>query len=481
MNSKPNFLVFMTDHQRGDMQPPFQKAYTPNLDKLYQQGVSFTNAHCPSPHCCPSRATFFSGLYPSEHGIWNNVNVSNTLSRRLFDGVRLFSEDFKDAGYNLYYSGKWHVSAEEGPQHRGFELLHHEMTYRTYENVPCTEEWQTYRQKPPCDMTKERQEGQILRPGYPLYTQYGIEENPFGDADVVDAAIKKIHTLDADNPFFLYVGTLGPHDPYDVPQRFLDLYKPENIQLPASFSDDMSDKPALYRRTRDRYAQLTEAEHRESMRRYLAFCSYEDHLFGQLIEALQENDLLDNTVVLYLSDHGDYMGAHRLWAKGLPCFKEAYHICATMGYGGLTPKGQVCDRLVSLADFAPTLLQLAGLSVDRSFTGTTLLPLLDSQTPTNWRNALFTQSNGNEVYGIQRAVFDDKYKYVFNGFDYDELYDLIKDPHEMHNIIGEAGSDEIVERYCKLLWQFAYDHQDSIVNDYIMTALVPYGPGIIFE
>ena len=83
----------------------------------------FRRAYCPSPHCCPSRATFFSGLYPSQHGVWNNVNLADALSKGLYDNVRLFSEDLKENGYHLYHSGKWHISALEGPQNRGFEQL----------------------------------------------------------------------------------------------------------------------------------------------------------------------------------------------------------------------------------------------------------------------------------------------------------------------------------------------------------------------
>ena len=86
-----------------------------NVARFRQEGLTFAETYCPSPHCCPSRATFFSGLFPSQHGVWNNVDVGNTLSRGLSDGVRLWPEDLREAGYRLFYSGKWHVSAEETP------------------------------------------------------------------------------------------------------------------------------------------------------------------------------------------------------------------------------------------------------------------------------------------------------------------------------------------------------------------------------
>lgn len=480
--NRPNFLVFMTDHQRGDTQPPFHLAKTPNLDRLFAHGVAFRQAYCPSPHCCPSRATFFSGLYPSEHGVWNNVDVPNTLSRGLNDGVRLFSEDLRDSGYRMLFSGKWHVSAEEGPDSRGFENVYHPHSYHPYARTPDLSEWKIYDkgQCGSCD-GKVRGEAQVMRPYYPQYVQYGTSENPFHDNDVVDHACEALRTVGTEQPFFLFVGPLGPHDPYTPPQRFLDLYDPDEIELPESFSDDMNDKPALYRRTRDRYAQLTEAEHRESVRRYLAFCSYEDWQFGRLLDILEERGLLDNTVVLYVSDHGDYVGAHRLWAKGLPCFREAYHICSVMGYGGVQGNGRVEDAMVSLADYAPTFLELAGVPVSRRMAGRSLVPFLRGETPEQWRDTLFTQSNGNELYGIQRAVFTDRWKYVYNGFDYDELYDLKADPHETVNRINDPELQPVVRELCRRLWQFAYENSDVLTNDYIMTALAPYGPGILFS
>ena len=320
MAAKPNIIVFMTDHQRGDTIQAGSPVKTPNLDRFRKQAVNFTRAYCPAPHCCPSRATFFSGLYPTEHGVWNNVNVSNTFSRGLYEGTRLFSQDLKEAGYRLYFSGKWHVSVEKGPEDFGFETLYHPYTYQKSPRRPDTREWHWYDGKNEMDTgEEERTEGRILRPGYPPYIQYGIDESPFDDVEVTQAAADYLAQMeDKDSPFFLYVGPLGPHDPYFVPQRFLDLYPIEDIRLPDNFADSMDDKPAMYRRTQDRYSQLTPEEHRECIRRFYAFCSYEDYLFGKVLEQVEKRGIMENTLILYVSDHGDYMGSHGLWAKGLP-------------------------------------------------------------------------------------------------------------------------------------------------------------------
>lgn len=232
----------------------------------------------------------------------------------------------------------------------------------------------------------------------------------------------------------------------------------------------MADKPGLYRRTRRTLAQLTPAEHAEAIRHYLAFCAYEDHLFGLALAALAATDQADNTVVLFLSDHGDHRGDHGLWCKGLPCFRGAYHVPCVIG--GAVPNlaaGRTTAAPVSLVDFAPTLLELAGRPppVARPEAARSLTPWLRGEIPADWRDALFTQSNGNERYGIQRSITTERWKLVYNGFDDDELYDLAADPAHRETIVA------LMTR----LWRFARAHDDTCINPYVMVAHAPTGPG----
>ena len=115
----PNILIFMTDHQRGDTVLPGHPAIVPNVTNLARGGITFSETFCPAPHCCPARATFHSGLYPTRSGVWNNVCNDQRLSAGLKPGLTLWSEDLKEAGYRLVWSGKWHVSIEESPKDRG--------------------------------------------------------------------------------------------------------------------------------------------------------------------------------------------------------------------------------------------------------------------------------------------------------------------------------------------------------------------------
>lgn len=482
---KPNILIFMTDHQRADTVYPLRRARTPHVDRLAMEGVAFTRTYCTAPHCCPARASFFSGLYPSEHGVWNNVDVSNALSRGLYDGVELFSDALARAGYSLHYSGKWHVSAVESPADRGWKMgagNGKAVSYRgRFPNRPQTGDWGHY--GPQVTTVKERGEGEIVREGYPVYRMYGVSENPYGDRDVMEDAVAVIEKdLPEDRPWCQFVGMTGPHEPCIPPQEFWDLYREEEISLPDNFHDAFENKPGLHRRLREKMGVLTEREWKQAIRAYLAFCSYEDALFGEIMEALERTGKLDNTLVLYLSDHGDYCGEHGLFAKGLPCYLGAYHIPLVMWWKkGIVHPGRTVEAPVSLVDIAPTLTDCAGLA-PFPCSGRSLRPFLEDVPPEDWRREIYTQSNGNELYGIQRSVLTDRYHLIYNGFDYyDELYDLQKDPGELVNVAYRPEYREVVRELYRRLWTFALDHADACVNPYFMVTLAPYGPNIQFE
>jgi arylsulfatase A-like enzyme len=479
---KPNILIFMTDHQRADTVLPEHPAVTPNLDRFAQEGVTFSNAYCPSPHCCPSRATFFTGLYPSRHGVWNNVCNRQALSRGLNDGIRLWSEDLADAGYQMHFSGKWHVSVEESPADRGWREHFVSASAGTHHGVT----WEHYRRIAEHPDPIQRGEAQILRPGYGTYRLYGTgaDAGTAHDEAAVECALDVLDTLQADaEPWCLYVGAIAPHDPYDVPRRFLDLYDLDDVPLPISYADKLTDKPTVYQRMRDTlFGQLSEREIRDGIRHFWAYCSYLDDLFGRLLGALDRAGCSENTLVLYCSDHGDYCGEHGLFAKGIPCFRGAYNVPVIVRWPeAVQNAGRRVEELVSLADFAPTILEAAGLPLDRHFTGASLMPFLLAQPPPEWREAIHTQCNGVELYYTQRSVTTKELKYVFNGFDRDELYDLRADPHEMHNLADDRGYAEAKRQLCRRMWRFAHREDDTAINPYITVGLAPYGPAEAFR
>ncbi len=480
---RPNILIFMTDHQRGDTVLDENPCLTPNVSKLAADGVTFPETFCPSPHCCPSRATFMTGLYPSRHGVWNNICNDQALSRGLKPGVRCWSEDLREAGYRLAYSGKWHVSVEKTPKDYGWE----ELFVTGHQAGTDEDEWQRLRKRAAQPEPTERGEGQILRPGYGTYTLYGSRGDEGGPHD--ERAVT--HALDAlpqlasagGNPWGLFVGCIAPHDPYFVPQKYLDMYDLADVAIPPSYADELADKPAIYRRMRRmRFGQLSEREVREGIRHFRAYCTYLDDLFGRVLSALDATGQADNTLVVYCSDHGDYCGDHGLFAKGVPSFRGAYHVPAVVRWpAGIARPGRRVDAFVSLADFAPTFVELATGAAPDGLTGRSLTPFLAGETPADWRDEMHTQCNGIELYFTQRSVKTREWKYVYNGFDVDELYDLRADPHEMSNLIGEPDKQPVVREMCRRMWRFGHEQRDSAINGYITVGLAPFGPAEAFR
>lgn len=481
MSNPPNILVFMTDQQRGDsIHDP--RILMPNTRSLMSKGITFNEAYCPSPHCCPSRATFFTGQYPTQHGVWNNVCVQNALSRQINPRSRLFSHDLKDAGYQQFFAGKWHVCYDTGPEDHGFEELYvtcNKESKQDPSNASMSPDWSLYagikeKQTP-------RKNGEILRPGYPDYVHYGVTDNPFNDEDVVQSALDKLTELrNTPHPWMMYIGTLGPHDPYFVPQEFLDMYKHTTVELSDIHFDSMQDKPVYNQKVKKLFDQLSLTEKKEAIKHYWAFCTYEDHLIGRVIDELKKHDKFDNTLILLLSDHGDYNGEHGLWCKGLPAYKGAYHIPMIAHWpNAIKQPGRQINDLTSLADIAPTIRDIVQSPTLQDQVGQSLLSYFKNEQTSPIRSYLHTQSNGNEIYGIQRSVFNKEWKLVFNTFDHDELYDLKNDPDELHNLSGKEGTEEQAKHLYKELWRFAKETDDTIINPYILVGLAQFGPAIL--
>jgi arylsulfatase A-like enzyme len=480
---RPNILVFMTDQEQADVVHPDHPCQTPNAARLAREGLLFRHSYCPTAHCCPSRATFLTGLYPSRHGIYNNVSNPTAIHRSLNDGVVTFSEQLRDAGYHLTYTGKWHVSDAEDPADRGWEQLLTTAGKGSFMHQSFAE-WERMARQP--GEASPRGRGEIVRPGWgnlQLYRSYptegpkGYEEHR--DYRVVQQALEALPPLaQGAAPWFLYVGVSGPHDPFVVPERFVRLYDPDEIQLPASYRDTLEDKPRIYQRMRRQFwDQLSEAEVRESIAHYWGYCTMMDAMFGELLDALEATGQADNTLVLFLSDHGDYCGSHGLYLKGVPAFREAYQIPHLARWpAGIAEPGREVDAITTLADLAPTFLDLAGLPVPETVSGRSLTPFYRAEVPEDWPDAFHTQFNGVELYYTQRVVATREHKYVYNGFDFDELYDLKNDPHEMVNLSEQTEYQEVKRDLVRRMWRFAAREEDIIFNPYGTVALAPWGP-----
>lgn len=485
MPQRPNILIFMTDQQQAQVTAADHPCQTPNADRLARDGVRFTRTYAPTAHCCPARATFMTGLYPSRHGIFNNVRTRTAINTGLNPDIETFSEKLRDAGYDLTLCGKWHVSAEEDPADRGWRERAVTAAGGTFHSRSI-EDWRTGPQS--VDTSGgDRPEGHVQRPGWGDFVVYQTlpDGGPKGyeadnDYKVVGAAVDTLHEYgQRDEPWCLFVGPIGPHDPFNVPEKFVRMYDDVEIPLPESYRDTLEDKPRIYQRQRRQlWDQLSEDEVRESIRHYWAYCTMEDALLGEVLDALEATGQAENTLVIFMSDHGEYAGAHGLYLKGVPAFREAYHVPCIMRWPeGIANPDRTVDEFVSLADFAPTFLELADAETPSApLTGRSLAPFLRDETPADWPDAVYSQLNGVELYYTQRAVTTKEYKYVYNGFDFDELYDLRTDPHEMTNVADDPAYAELKHELVRKMWHFAAEQEDIIFNPYGTVALAPWGP-----
>lgn len=439
----PNILIFMPDQQNGATVLPESPVLMPNMQHFLKESVAFIAAHCPAPHCCPSRASFMTGLYPSEHGVFNNVTTDTAIHPNPYPGTPFWGQWLKTAGYIMGYSGKLHVGRDITPQSCGFEnVCSLEQDSLAINEARKAEQWKQARSE--LSNPEARKFGEIMRPEWTNLQLYKTLPNSgpkayegLEDYRVVQAGIEAMKRIAADSrPWCVMISNSGAHDPYNVPQRFVDLYDLDSIELPASFHDTLDDKPRVYQRQRYQYwSQLSNRETRDALRHYYAKCTMQDAMFGELLHALDQTGQSENTIVIYVSDHGDYHAAHGLWMKGVPSFREAYHIPAVVRWPrGIKRPGREVDVLVDQVDWAPTILEACGVAPEKKLSGRSLMPWLQDESPTDWRQATFTQMNGVELYYTQRIVMTKDWKYVYNGFDYDELYDLRNDPHETRNL-----------------------------------------------
>ncbi|MGE5549670.1 MAG: sulfatase-like hydrolase/transferase [Bacteroidota bacterium] len=477
---RPNILIFMTDQEQAQVTLSGHPCLTPTLDRVAREGIRFTSAYPPMAHCCPSRASFMTGLYPSQHGIHNNVLNEQAIGRSLRPGVRTFSEMLRQAGYRMFFSGKWHVSATETPADRGWEELHVTASIHEYHGSRRdTFKAMDYRQT-----ETPRKRGELRRPGWgprPLYgtAAHGYAED--GDYIVVKKAVDRLARLkESPDPWCMYVGVKGPHDPFVVPEKYARMYDPGEIPLPPNYHDDLRDKPAVYRRMRKVFSQLTEDEVKESIAHYWGYCSMMDDLFSEVLTALEDSGQKDDTLVIFLSDHGEHCGAHGLYAKGLSAFDEGYRVPCVMRWPAfIDSPGRSVDAFVTLMDIAPTLIEIAGAEKLPACAGESLVPFLAGEMPGKWREEIFAQCNGVEVYHTSRMIRTKEYKFVYHPTDIDELYDLEHDPHELHNLADRPEAAPIKEELYRLMWENAFRYEDTIFNPYLTVATADFGPALV--
>ena len=259
--------------------------------------------------------------------------------------------------------------------------------------------------------------------------------------------------IESGEPWACCVSFSEPNEALNAGRDAIAQYDMDAIELPKNLRDDLSDRPNIYQRVQGVFKNVTDREWREALTCYYARITELDQIFGKLYDQLEAAGQLDNTIIILAADHGRYVGSHGFDAHNFGPFEEIYRIPMIIAGPGLA-KGIESDALVGFHDLCPTILELTGseeIDVPDSKSFATELRSPGSDTEA-FREG-YAEYFGARFAHIQRVLWHDHWKMVFNGFDYDELYDLDKDPYETTNLIKEEDHQELVEQLMARIWK----------------------------
>ncbi|MBD3376298.1 sulfatase-like hydrolase/transferase [candidate division KSB1 bacterium] len=451
-NQNPlNILFIAADDMNTDLGcygDPVVK--TPNLDHLATMGVRFDRAYCQQPLCGPSRASVMSGLRPNTTGF---VHLRDDI-RELVPDVVTLGQYFQNRGYYVGRAGKiYHYDNPSGIGTDGHDDI---ATWQERFN--------------PAGMDKLQEENIIRYPGGETGRKgrLGISmawwDPESADEDHTDGmvATRAIEMIDRnkDKPFFVAAGFYNPHCPYVAPKKYFDLYPLDQITMPDldEAKKDLEDVPpmAVQRDTKNwpyYFKDITVEEARKCKQAYYACISFVDAQVGRLLDALQERDLLDHTLIVFWSDHGYFIGEKGLWYKRKN-FERSVRSPLIIAGPDIKARGQSCDQPVELLDLYPTLTDYAAADIPAHLEGKTLRPLLNDP-DSSWNKPAISQ-----VYHAQDAqgysIRTKRWRYTeWNGGEAGtELYDHDNDPHEVINLAGRTEYAATVKKLSALLEPF---------------------------
>jgi choline-sulfatase len=447
--ARPNVLILMSDQHRPDLMTCAGRDMvpTPHLDRIAEHGVRFTNAYCPYPVCVGSRTSFLTGLYAHHHGA-----VSNELS--LDWRTRTIAHHFRDHGYVTGLIGKMHLNQPHlhgFDYHLGFNdwLMYLGPKTQLYANDIASHPQGPAFFKTVLDHGSGFPELPYLwSKGSPWAGKVQLNDKVASDLeaeDHIDAFVARESTRFLrqfqDAPFFLVAGFLKPHPPYHPPKEWAAKYPLEKMQLPAV--GDVAQYPK-HIQTRIQHNQAL-GEHRLRAGRsgYMGNLGFLDLCVGEVYKSLEELGLIDNTIVIYTSDHGDMDGDHGLWQKFV-LYEPSVAVPLIVTYPKTIPQGKVSRALVEYMGIYPTLAELTGTGVPegidaRSFAGAARNP--GQAGP----EAAFSEYDlGSAV--PQYMIRTQRYKYIYNDGQIDELYDWEADPGEYVNRAKDAGMKRTRDR-----------------------------------
>ena len=433
MNAKrPNILWICTDQQRFDTISALNNSQlsTPNIDKLVATGVAFERAHCQSPICTPSRASFLTGMYPS------SVHACGNGNEHWAEAAPLVTALLADAGYDCALAGKLHLAGAYGrieprPKHDGYRLFH-------WSHDP-EDQWEAGHAYGDWLDSLGHDLGEMRK------TPHSIPPELHQTTWCADRAIDFMESDHGGKPWLMSVNIFDPHEPFDPPQEYLDRFDVDSLSGPKFRESDLEAQAKLSqidfqhpsRRPEEFNAKWIQAA-------YYAMIELIDDNVGRMLESLERSGQLEDTIVIFMSDHGEMLGDHGLLLKGCRFYEGLVRAPLIISWPGHILEGARRQALVELLDIAPTLLEAAGVSVPARMQGRSLMQLLRKEGADDHhrdfvRCEYYRAMNPNlaETYHgtFATMIRDERYKLVvYHGHGFGELFDLEEDPDEFDNL-----------------------------------------------
>lgn len=491
--ARPNIVFVTTDQHRADCFGFENKAiHTPHIDRLAQRGTRFSACITPSVVCQPARASILTGLLPLTHGAWDNG-----VDLPLEEGDQGFAARLAASGYHTGFIGKAHFSSKVTFAPTGRPECQHSSKayspdwngpYMGFGHVELATLGKFHRNKPPSPPPS----GQHFERWFFGHGSEAIQlwadslNDGTGAAQTWDSALPpawhcttwttdraldylRARSPNAD-PFCLWVSYADPHHPFDCPAPWSQLHSPADVPLPRHRVRDLDKRPwwheaalnanpliadpelARFRKQGFNVQPQSDAQLAHMTANYYGMISMVDDGFGRIMDCLRQQGILDNTIVVFASDHGEYLGDHGLYLKGPMMYESVLRVGMVMAGPGI-PQDQVIDQPVSTLDLAPTFMQWADVEPTQGLHGQSLLPLIHEGAQREAARSEWRVHPARLGFPLDlRVVRTERYKCTFELCSAaGELYDLQEDPYEMVNRFGDPAIRDVQEHLHALM------------------------------
>lgn len=433
----PNILWLCTDQQRYDTIRSLGNSLirTPNIDSLVNDGVAFTQAYCQSPVCSPSRASFLTGRYPRTTGCRQN-------GQTIPSSEVLVSKMFADAGYRCGLAGKLHLaSCSEGKVEERIDDGYHDFRWSHHPQPDWPENAYTQ-----WLHAKGVSWDQLYSGQSDGYVKEGVPAEYHQTTWCAEMTMDFIRG-NQQRPWFFSFNCFDPHHAFDPPAEYLAKYDPSEMRLPKFREGELNNKPHFQKLDSEwahnspgefHTGAITDAQRQNVTAAYYAMCELIDDQVGRILGCLEETGQRDNTIVIFMSDHGEMLGDHGLYFKGPHFYDEAVRVPLVISCPDRFESGLTIDGLTELVDIVPTLLEAAMLPVPQQVQGRSLLPHLTGEAdPAQHRDFVYCEYYNSWTHGDAYGTMlrTDSHKIVvYHGTELGELYDLKADPDEFCNL-----------------------------------------------